>query len=158
MPTHRCGRAPEIQNRCSDRVNGRAQGRGLGEGEGCSILAGTSGGNVLFSFPPLSPRSKLPTVTPLKMDQYVENATAHQLPTLIAISLLLGLGKGGVPGLATVATSMTVLTAPPNVAGGLGEDMCRCISCVCICCVLALYFVFVYVVSCIELRIVEKCS
>jgi hypothetical protein len=55
------------------------------------------------------------------MDQYVEHATAHQLPALIAISLLLGLGKGGVPGLATVATSMTVLTAPPHVVGGLGE-------------------------------------
>lgn len=55
------------------------------------------------------------------MDEYVQHATAQQLPTLIAISLLLGLGKGGVPGLATVATAATVLTAPPNVNGGLGK-------------------------------------
>lgn len=55
------------------------------------------------------------------MEQYVQHATAAQLPTLIGISLLLGLGKGGVPGLATVATAATVLTAPPDVVGGLGE-------------------------------------
>jgi hypothetical protein len=54
------------------------------------------------------------------MEQYVQHATA-QLPTLICISLLLGLGKGGVPGLATVATAATVLTAPSEVPGGLGE-------------------------------------
>ena len=57
------------------------------------------------------------------MEQYVQHATAAQLPTLIGISLLLGLGKGGVPGLATVATAATVLTAPPDVVGGLGDDL-----------------------------------
>jgi hypothetical protein len=56
-----------------------------------------------------------------RMDQYVNHATTHQLPTLISISLILGLGKGGVPGLATIATAATVLTAPENVVGGLGE-------------------------------------
>ncbi|KAL7529491.1 hypothetical protein ACHAXR_005931 [Thalassiosira sp. AJA248-18] len=58
------------------------------------------------------------------MDDYVKVATAlpptGQLPTLIGIALILGLGKGGVPGLATVATAATVLTAPSNVPGGLG--------------------------------------
>lgn len=58
------------------------------------------------------------------MDDYVKVATAlppnGQLPTLIGIALILGLGKGGVPGLATVATAATVLTAPTNVTGGLG--------------------------------------
>ena len=58
------------------------------------------------------------------MEDYVQFATAlppnGQLPTLIGIAVILGLGKGGVPGLATVATAATVLTAPPSVPGGLG--------------------------------------
>jgi uncharacterized membrane protein YfcA len=43
-----------------------------------------------------------------------------QLPVLIVIAALLGLGKGGVPGLATVATAATVATSPTNIPGGLG--------------------------------------
>lgn len=58
------------------------------------------------------------------MDDYVKAATslppAGHLPTLIGITLILGLGKGGVPGLATIATAATVLTAPSDVPGGLG--------------------------------------
>lgn len=58
------------------------------------------------------------------MDEYVGQALAlppnGQLPTLLGIALILGLGKGGVPGLATVATAATVLTAPSSVPGGLG--------------------------------------
>lgn len=58
------------------------------------------------------------------MDDYVKVATSlppdGQLVTLVGIALILGLGKGGVPGFATVATSATVLTAPSSVAGGLG--------------------------------------
>ena len=68
--------------------------------------------------------SQQPTtiITTPTMDQYVQYATTSQLPTLITISFLLGLGKGGVPGLATVATAATVLTAPTDVVGGLGES------------------------------------
>lgn len=44
---------------------------------------------------------------------------AGQLHTLAFIAFILGLGKGGVPGLATVATAATVLTAPSDVRGGL---------------------------------------
>ncbi|KAL7546609.1 LOW QUALITY PROTEIN: hypothetical protein ACHAWF_009939 [Thalassiosira exigua] len=58
------------------------------------------------------------------MEAYVRHASSlppeGQLPTLAAIALILGLGKGGVPGLATVATAATVLTAPPSITGGLG--------------------------------------
>ena len=58
------------------------------------------------------------------MDEYVAQALAlppdGQLPTLLGIALILGLGKGGVPGLATVATAATVLTSPSSVSGGLG--------------------------------------
>ncbi|KAL3918540.1 MAG: hypothetical protein SGILL_004186, partial [Bacillariaceae sp.] len=43
-----------------------------------------------------------------------------QLPLLIFIAALLGLGKGGVPGFATVATAATVATSPNNIPGGLG--------------------------------------
>ena len=61
---------------------------------------------------------------PSTMDEYVAQALAlppdGQLPTLLGIALILGLGKGGVPGLATVATAATVLTAPSSVPGGLG--------------------------------------
>jgi hypothetical protein len=45
------------------------------------------------------------------MEQYVDYASTKQLPTLIVISLILGLGKGGLPGVATMATAATVLTA-----------------------------------------------
>jgi uncharacterized membrane protein YfcA len=54
------------------------------------------------------------------MEAYVQYATSQQLPTLITISLILGLGKGGVPGLATIATAATVLTAPTHLTNGLG--------------------------------------
>ena len=58
------------------------------------------------------------------MVEYVSFATSFppngQLPTLSFIALILGLGKGGVPGLATIATAATVLTAPPQIIGGLG--------------------------------------
>mmetsp|Transcript_30851 Transcript_30851/g.65189 ORF Transcript_30851/g.65189 Transcript_30851/m.65189 type:complete len:141 (+) Transcript_30851:276-698(+) len=58
------------------------------------------------------------------MDDYVKVASTlpptGQLHTLIGIALILGLGKGGVPGLATIATAATVLTAPSNIPGGLG--------------------------------------
>ncbi len=57
------------------------------------------------------------------MEDYVRVATslppAGQLHTLAFIAFILGLGKGGVPGLATVATAATVLTAPSDVRGGL---------------------------------------
>lgn len=53
------------------------------------------------------------------MEEYVDYASTKQLPTLIAISLILGLGKGGVPGVATMATAATLLTAP-NIDNGLG--------------------------------------
>ena len=75
--------------------------------------------NIKWRHPSLPPRHPPPSQN---MEQYVAQATT-QLPTLIGISLLLGLGKGGVPGLATVATAATVLTAPPDVVGGLGEDV-----------------------------------
>src|SRR6056300_583735 len=54
------------------------------------------------------------------MEEYVDYASTKQLPTLIAISLILGLGKGGVPGVATMATAATVLTAPTHIDNGLG--------------------------------------
>jgi uncharacterized membrane protein YfcA len=54
------------------------------------------------------------------MEEYVQYGTSSQLPTLVIISLLLGLGKGGVPALATIATAATVLTAPTHIPNGLG--------------------------------------
>jgi len=42
-----------------------------------------------------------------------------QLLFLIFNALLLGLGKGGVPGLATVATALTVATSPTDIPNGL---------------------------------------
>lgn len=58
------------------------------------------------------------------MDEYVKFASSlpptGQLPTLTFIALILGLGKGGVPGLATIATAATVLTAPSTIPSGLG--------------------------------------
>lgn len=55
------------------------------------------------------------------MDEYLVQAWSidGQLPLLIGIAAILGLGKGGVPGLATVATALTVLTAPSTVPSGL---------------------------------------
>lgn len=56
MPTHRCvRRAPEIQDRCSDRALGQGLARGRGVLSWRELLAGT------FSFPFLPSRSKLPT-------------------------------------------------------------------------------------------------
>ena len=56
------------------------------------------------------------------MDAYINEASDinGQLILLIVISAVLGLGKGGVPGFATVATALTVATAPTNISGGLG--------------------------------------
>mmetsp|Transcript_14613 Transcript_14613/g.16638 ORF Transcript_14613/g.16638 Transcript_14613/m.16638 type:complete len:312 (-) Transcript_14613:21-956(-) len=56
------------------------------------------------------------------MQEYIDFASEPrgQLMLLIFISTILGLGKGGVPGLATVATALTVTTAPMNIKGGLG--------------------------------------
>lgn len=56
------------------------------------------------------------------MAAYVSQASDinGQLILLIFISVILGLGKGGVPGFATVATALTVATAPMAVTGGLG--------------------------------------
>jgi uncharacterized membrane protein YfcA len=56
------------------------------------------------------------------MMAYVSQAWSlqGQLGLLIFIAILLGLGKGGVPGFATVATAATVATSPTNIPGGLG--------------------------------------
>ncbi|KAG7349620.1 sulfite exporter TauE/SafE [Nitzschia inconspicua] len=56
------------------------------------------------------------------MTAYITQAWSlqGQLPLLIVIAALLGLGKGGVPGFATVATAATVATSPTNISGGLG--------------------------------------
>ena len=56
------------------------------------------------------------------MDAYIKEASDinGQLVLLIFISAILGLGKGGVPGFATVATALTVATAPTYISGGLG--------------------------------------
>mmetsp|Transcript_15018 Transcript_15018/g.22513 ORF Transcript_15018/g.22513 Transcript_15018/m.22513 type:complete len:346 (+) Transcript_15018:125-1162(+) len=54
------------------------------------------------------------------MEEYVQHGTSSQLPTLVVISLFLGMGKGGVPGLATIATAATVVTAPTHIPNGLG--------------------------------------
>lgn len=56
------------------------------------------------------------------MAAYVAQAWSFQgqFPLLILIAALLGLGKGGVPGLATVATAATVATSPTHIPGGLG--------------------------------------
>ena len=44
-----------------------------------------------------------------RMDEYVKFASSDGLPTLGIVALILGLGKGGVPGLATVATGGCLL-------------------------------------------------
>ena len=56
------------------------------------------------------------------MEAYVAQASdMHgQLFLLIGIAAIMGLGKGGVPGFATIATAATVATAPLTVSGGLG--------------------------------------
>ena len=56
------------------------------------------------------------------MEAYINQASSlnGQLLLLIAIAIILGLGKGGVPGFATVAPALTVATAPMNISGGLG--------------------------------------
>ena len=54
------------------------------------------------------------------MEEYVQYGKSSQLPTLIIVSLFLGMGKGGCPGLATIATAATVLTAPTHIPNGLG--------------------------------------
>jgi len=56
------------------------------------------------------------------MEEYVEQASEFgsqdgQAWTLVGIALILGLGKGGVPGFATVATAATVVTAPQGALG-----------------------------------------
>ena len=56
------------------------------------------------------------------MEDYVQyGTTSSQLPTLAVISLFLGLGKGGVPGLATIATAATVVSAPTHIPNGLSH-------------------------------------
>jgi len=54
------------------------------------------------------------------MQEYLDYAWNEQLFLLIGIALFLGLGKGGVPGLATIATAVTVATSPQHISGGLG--------------------------------------
>lgn len=54
------------------------------------------------------------------MSAFVDESWSSRLPLLIGIAALLGLGKGGVPGFATVATAATVATSPTNIPGGLG--------------------------------------
>jgi uncharacterized membrane protein YfcA len=56
------------------------------------------------------------------MNAYISQASDinGQLVLLIFIAAILGLGKGGVPGFATVATALTVATAPLDISGGLG--------------------------------------
>ena len=66
------------------------------------------------------------------MDDYVDAAISHQLRTLAFIALLLGLGKGGVPGLATVATAATVLTAPTHLVGGLTHAVSLMVPVLCV--------------------------
>ena len=58
------------------------------------------------------------------MLKYVAQASgigvSGQLILLIFISFIMGLGKGGVPGFATIATALVVSTAPVDIQGGLG--------------------------------------
>ena len=48
------------------------------------------------------------------MDEYVKFASSDGLPTLGFVALILGLGKGGVPGLATVATGECLTGVAPS--------------------------------------------
>jgi len=55
------------------------------------------------------------------MEAYISQAVSmDHLPILIFIAAIMGLGKGGVPGFATIATALTVTTAPVSITGGLG--------------------------------------
>jgi len=55
------------------------------------------------------------------MNKFVDLASDFhgQLPILVFLSALMGLGKGGVPGFATISTALVVATALENVEGGL---------------------------------------
>ena len=64
---------------------------------------------------PATPNNNSTSLT--DMDAYVATASNDQFILLMFIATVLGLGKGGVPGFATIATAATVATAPP---GGLG--------------------------------------
>lgn len=59
------------------------------------------------------------------MANYVAKASdVHgQLLLLMFLSAITGLGKGGVPGFATIATALVVATAPEDVPGGLGYSV-----------------------------------
>lgn len=59
------------------------------------------------------------------MANFVQRASDFQgqLMLLILLSAIMGLGKGGVPGFATVATALVVATAPQDVQGGLGYSV-----------------------------------
>ncbi|CAJ1919686.1 unnamed protein product [Cylindrotheca closterium] len=59
------------------------------------------------------------------MANFVQQATDFQgkIMILICLSAIMGLGKGGVPGFATVATALVVATAPRDVQGGLGYSV-----------------------------------
>jgi uncharacterized membrane protein YfcA len=46
-----------------------------------------------------------------------------QLLLLVFVSAIMGLGKGGVPGFATIATALVVATAPETVSGGLAYSV-----------------------------------
>jgi hypothetical protein len=46
-----------------------------------------------------------------------------QLLLLVSISVIMGLGNGGVPGFDTIATALVVATAPETVSGGLGYSV-----------------------------------
>ena len=56
------------------------------------------------------------------MEAYVAFASSinGQLPLLIFLAAVMGLGKGGVPGFATIATALCVATAPLHIPSGLG--------------------------------------
>ena len=77
---------------------------------------------AIFILPHLHTCSPFYELRKSNMDAYVNQAcsTDGQLILLVAISSILGLGKDGVPGLATVATALTVATAPLNIESVLG--------------------------------------
>mmetsp|Transcript_4268 Transcript_4268/g.11639 ORF Transcript_4268/g.11639 Transcript_4268/m.11639 type:complete len:305 (+) Transcript_4268:50-964(+) len=59
------------------------------------------------------------------MNEFVAQASSvhGQLLVLVFLSAIMGLGKGGVPGFATVSTALVVATAPAHVSGGLGYSV-----------------------------------
>jgi uncharacterized membrane protein YfcA len=59
------------------------------------------------------------------MIEFVAHASdvQGQLLLLVFVSVIMGLGKGGVPGFATIATALVVATAPETVSGGLGYSV-----------------------------------